>query len=46
MIMVDAHLEVDGSLTVKHGHDIAVAARERVMQRLPVLDVMVHLDPV
>ncbi|HEX5312528.1 cation diffusion facilitator family transporter [Aquabacterium sp.] len=46
MIMVDAHLEVDGSLTVKHGHDIAVAARERVMQQLPVLDVMVHLDPV
>ncbi|MDE2434048.1 MAG: cation transporter [Burkholderiales bacterium] len=46
MIMVDAHLEVDGNLTVKHGHDIAVQARERVVQTLPVLDVMVHLDPV
>ncbi|MBI5927303.1 MAG: cation transporter [Aquabacterium sp.] len=46
MIMVDAHLEVDGELTVKEGHDIASSARERVMKKLPVLDVMTHLDPV
>ena len=46
MIMVDAHLEVDGLISVKQGHDIAVVARERVVQKLPVLDVMVHLDPV
>ena len=46
MIMVDAHLEVDGLMSVKQGHDIAVIARERVIQKLPVLDVMVHLDPV
>jgi cation diffusion facilitator family transporter len=46
MIMVDAHLEVDGELTVKQGHDIASSARERVMKKLPVLDVMTHLDPV
>ena len=46
MIVVDAHLEVDGELTVRQGHDIAFAARERVMASLPVLDVMTHLDPV
>ena len=46
MIMVDAHLEVDGRLTVREGHDIAALARDRVMQHLPVLDVMTHLDPV
>jgi len=46
MIMVDAHLEVDGSLSVREGHDIAANARDRVMQQLPVLDVMAHLDPI
>ena len=46
MIVVDAHLEVDGTLTVREGHDIALAARERVMVALPVLNVMTHIDPV
>lgn len=46
MILVDAHLEVDGEQTVRAGHDIAVAARARVVSQLPVLDVLIHLDPV
>ena len=46
MIVGDAHLEVDGTLTVREGHDIALAARERVMVALPVLNVMTHIDPV
>lgn len=46
MILVDAHIEVDGSLTVRQGHDIAEQARSSVMQALPVLDVLTHLDPV
>lgn len=46
MILVDAHLDVDERLSVRQGHDIAVLARDRVMQDLPVLDVMTHLDPV
>ncbi|WP_374318571.1 cation diffusion facilitator family transporter [Aquabacterium sp.] len=46
MILVDAHIEVDGNLSVKAGHDIAATARDRVMKLLPVLDVMTHLDPV
>jgi cation diffusion facilitator family transporter len=45
MIVVDAHIEVDGALTVEAGHDIAVAARQRVLQRHRVLDLMTHVDP-
>jgi cation diffusion facilitator family transporter len=45
MIAVDAHLTVDARLSVREGHDIALAARDRVMAALPVLSVMTHLDP-
>ncbi|MBT9457453.1 MAG: cation transporter [Burkholderiaceae bacterium] len=45
MIVVDAHLEVDATLTVEAGHDIAVAARQRVLQRHRVLNLMTHIDP-
>lgn len=46
MILADAHIEVDGQLSVRQGHDIAVLARQRVMASAPVLDVLTHLDPV
>ena len=45
MIVVDAHIEVDALITVEAGHDISVAARERVMQRHRVLNLMTHGDP-
>ena len=45
LIVVDAHLEVDASITVEDGHDIAVEARHRVMQRHRVLNLMTHVDP-
>jgi cation diffusion facilitator family transporter len=45
MIVVDAHLEVDADITVEAGHDIAVEARQRVLQRHRVLDMMTHVDP-
>jgi len=45
MIVVDAHIEVDGTLSVEAGHDIAVEARSRVMQRHRVLNLMTHVDP-
>jgi divalent metal cation (Fe/Co/Zn/Cd) transporter len=45
MIVVDAHLEVDATLSVEQGHDIAVAARTRVMQRHRVLNMLTHVDP-
>jgi len=46
MIMVDVHLEVDGNLNVRQGHHIAVEARRRVLDALPVLNVMTHIDPI
>jgi divalent metal cation (Fe/Co/Zn/Cd) transporter len=45
MIVVDAHIEVDATLTVEAGHDIAVEARNRVMQRHRILNLMTHVDP-
>ena len=45
MIVVDVHLEVDGTQTVEAGHSIAVAARERVMQRHRVINLLTHIDP-
>ncbi len=46
MILVDVHVEVNGEMTVHEGHDIAAKVRDRVMQELPVLSVMIHIDPV
>lgn len=45
MILVDVHIEVDANSTVQTGHDIALAARNQIMQELPVLNVMTHIDP-
>jgi cation diffusion facilitator family transporter len=45
MVVVDAHIEVDATLTVEAGHNIAVNARQAVMQRHRVLDLMTHVDP-
>ncbi|MEQ1595055.1 MAG: cation diffusion facilitator family transporter [Casimicrobium sp.] len=45
MIIVDAHLEVDATLTVEQGHDIAVDAQKRVLARHRVLHLMTHVDP-
>ena len=45
LIVVDAHLEVDATISVEAGHDIAVDAHERVLQRHRVLTLMTHIDP-
>ncbi|CAN5718060.1 cation diffusion facilitator family transporter [soil metagenome] len=45
MIVVDAHIEVDAAISVEAGHDIAVEARKRVLQRHRVLNLMTHIDP-
>ena len=45
MIVVDAHIEVDATLSVEAGHNIAVLARQRVLQRHRVLNLMTHVDP-
>jgi cation diffusion facilitator family transporter len=45
MVVVDAHIEVDAMITVEAGHDIAVQAQARVLQRHRVLNLMTHVDP-
>lgn len=45
MVLVDVHIEVNASQTVEVGHNIAVNARSRVMQRHRVLNLMAHVDP-
>lgn len=45
MIVADVHIEVDAAISVESGHDIAVAARQRVLARHRVLNVMTHVDP-
>ncbi|MBF24629.1 MAG: cation-efflux pump [Pusillimonas sp.] len=46
MIWVEVDIEMDSRLTIAQGHDIAVRARERVMENEDVLEVMTHFDPV
>lgn len=45
MIVVDAHIEVDATITVEAGHDIAVVATKRILKRHRVINVMTHVDP-
>lgn len=46
LVLVDAHIEVDRTLTVEQGHEIGVSARAAVLQRHRVLDLLTHIDPV
>jgi len=46
MILVDVHLEIDGQISVRAGHDIAEEVHRRVMDKHRVLNVMTHVDPV
>ncbi|QBP12552.1 cation diffusion facilitator family transporter [Cupriavidus metallidurans] len=46
MILVDAHLEILGSLSIHAGHNIALEARRRLMARGDILNLMTHVDPV
>ena len=45
MIVVDVHIEVEATQTVEAGHNIAVLARQRVMQRHRVINLLTHVDP-
>lgn len=46
LLLVDVHLEVSAIKTVREGHDIALAVRQRVLSCHRVLNVMTHVDPV
>jgi len=44
--LVDAHVQVDGRISVSEGHRIAEEVRQRVLNtHREVLDVLVHIDP-
>ncbi|MGE9293587.1 MAG: cation diffusion facilitator family transporter [Puniceicoccales bacterium] len=46
MLDVDLHLQVDGSLTVEEGHEIAHQVRMNILNRhKEVLDVLIHVEP-
>jgi cation diffusion facilitator family transporter len=43
---IDLHIEVDGDMSVRQGHDIAHALKARLMADLPeVADVLIHVEP-
>ncbi len=43
---VDVHIEVDGLIPVRDGHEIAHRAKDRLMEsELPILDVNIHVEP-
>lgn len=45
--LVDIHVEVDGTLTVREGHEIARAVKRALLAAdLRVTDVLVHIEPV
>lgn len=45
-VLVDIHVEVDGALTVKEGHNIAGAVRERLLDEIPqVTHALIHIEP-
>ena len=44
--LVDIHVEVDPGATVREGHAVAHAVKDRLVGRLtPVKDVLVHIEP-
>ena len=45
MVLVDAHVLVNPTISVSEGHFIAEQARRLVLANHPVLDVLVHVDP-
>jgi cation diffusion facilitator family transporter len=45
-LQVDLHVLVEPELTVREGHDIAGAVKERLLRQSPnVVDVLVHIEP-
>lgn len=43
---VDLHLTVDGSLSVRQGHDIAHRLKDELLNQLPeIADILIHVEP-
>jgi cation diffusion facilitator family transporter len=46
LFLIDVHIEVEGQKTIQEGHDLALMARNAVLDKYPVLNVMIHIDPI
>jgi divalent metal cation (Fe/Co/Zn/Cd) transporter len=45
-LLTDIHVVVDGSISVREGHEIAHRVKDRLMaSELSVRDVVVHIEP-
>jgi divalent metal cation (Fe/Co/Zn/Cd) transporter len=45
-LWIDIHIEVDGDISVRAGHRIAHAVKDRIRSENPsVADVLVHVEP-
>ena len=45
-LQVDIHVQVDGALSVREGHAIAGAVKQRLLAEGPdIVDVLIHLEP-
>jgi cation diffusion facilitator family transporter len=45
-LLVDIHIEVDGELSVRHGHAIAHDVKQALLDgQLSILDVAIHVEP-
>jgi cation diffusion facilitator family transporter len=45
-LRVDLHVTVDGTMTVREGHDVSEEVKQRLLAHGPdVIDVVVHLEP-
>jgi cation diffusion facilitator family transporter len=46
VFLVDIHLEVDGDISVRRGHEIGHVVKDRLLGcEVPILDVLVHVEP-
>jgi divalent metal cation (Fe/Co/Zn/Cd) transporter len=44
--LVDLHISVEGSLSVREGHSIAHRLKSKLMDQIPELsEVMIHVEP-
>lgn len=42
---VDVHILVPGTMSVQQGHDLVQAMESAIMQQLPMVEVLTHLEP-
>ena len=47
LFVIEMDIEVDGSLSVKEGHDIAIKVERKVKERIKnIYDINIHIEPI